>query len=106
MPLGDAMLAAGWPFRNFYNFYTVAGKPAISPNEKGDYSGVRLRPYHDRLDDYVGIQAGQIPKILIAVLVWNCTVDLQAASQGWDFSPTGWVMTILFRDLFLMIGTI
>ena len=50
---------------------------------------VSLR-YHNRLADYVGVQFGSLPKILIAVLCWNFTVDMEAASRGFDFALGGW----------------
>lgn len=69
----------------------------------GSFSGAPLRPYHNKLSDYTGIQFGSLPKIGIAVLCWIYTVDMQAAAEGWDWSSTGWVAKVVLRDLFLMV---
>jgi len=102
----DATKAAGWPWRNLWRMANIGPRPADTPppNVAGSFSGGPLRPYHNRLSDYIGVQAGQIPKICIAVLCYAYTVDMQAASQGWDFSPSGWVAKVVFRDLFLMVA--
>lgn len=71
---------------------------------QGDFSGGKLRPVHDQLSDYVAVQASSLPKIGIAVLCWLYTVDMEAASRGYDFALDGWVMKVVLRDLFLMVA--
>ena len=61
----------------------------------GDFSGAPLRPYHDRLSDYISVQAGSLPKILLAWVCFVYTVDFEAAGRGWDLSATGWVAKVL-----------
>jgi sterol desaturase/sphingolipid hydroxylase (fatty acid hydroxylase superfamily) len=94
---------AAWPFRNVFNMMQVQGRPDVTPDVKGTFSGGTLRPWHSRISDYVGIQFGSLPKIAIAALCWNFTVDMDAAAQGYNFSWNGWVMKIVLRDLLLML---
>jgi len=98
-----ATLGALWPLRNIYNFIHADGTSESQCDEKGAYSGGKLRPYHDRLADYVAVFCGQLPKIAIAIMVWRHTVDMEAAAAGWDLSfPSGWVWAVVHRDLLLM----
>ena len=100
----DALKGAGWPVRNLFNFATAdPNGDGVPRDTAGAFSGGPLRPYHNRVSDYVAVQAGQLPKILLAVAVWHYTVDIDAAAKGWDWSPTGWVATVLLRDLVLMV---
>lgn len=100
----SATLAAGWPLRNLVNMATADPAPKKAVDEKGNFSGGKLRPYHDRFSDYVAVQFSSLPKIAITVLVWMYTVDFDAAARGWDWSMTGWEMKIVWRDLFLMVA--
>lgn len=102
--VGAAALAALWPARNILKMLSADGQAERTCNLKGKYSGGPLRPYHDRLSDYVGVQAGQIPKVLLAIVVWYYTVDFKAAEKGFDFSFNGWCTTVILRDLFLMVA--
>ena len=100
----SALKGAGWPFRNLYGFATAEPNGnGMKRDTAGKYSGGPLRPYHDRLSDYVAVQAGQLPKILLAIAVFFYTVDMDAAASGWDFSPSGWVAKVVLRDLGLMV---
>jgi hypothetical protein len=93
--IANALKGAGWPARNLYNFVTAdPSGDGVKRNTAGGYSGGPLRPYHDRLSDYVAVQASQFPKILLAIAVWVYTVDMDAAANGWDFSLTGWVAKV------------
>eukprot|EP01052_Picozoa_sp_SAG31_P031489 SAG31_NODE_3342_length_4383_cov_5.306723_2_plen_223_part_00 len=99
-----ALKASGWPLRNFYNMATA------DPNEdperhslKGEFSGGPLQPVHG-LVDYVAVQASSLPKIGIAIICYLYTVDMEAASKGFDFTPGGWVAKVVLRDLFLMVA--
>jgi len=115
-----AMLGALWPVRNLVNFASADGSAARTSDEKGRFSGGRLRPYHDRLADYVGVFFGQLPKIAIAAACWHYTVDMEAAAAGGTWSAAftlscpapgsvggvvgcGWAARIVLRDLFLML---
>ena len=42
--------------------------------------------------------------MLIAVACWVYSVDFHAAAAGYDFSPNGWVMRIVLRDIFICMG--
>ena len=100
-----AVMAAGWPWRNVYNMARANPKgDEHKRNVNGDFSGGRLRPIHNQLGDYVGVQCSSLPKIGIAILCWQYTVDMQAASTGYDFSLDGWVAKVFLRDLFLMVA--
>ena len=69
----------------------------------GVFSGGRLRPAHNLAADYVGVQFSSLPKIAIAIWAWFYTVDMDAASVGYDYASDGWVAKIFLRDLFLMV---
>ena len=100
-----AVMAAGWPWRNVHNMARANPKgDEHKRNVNGDFSGGRLRPIHNQLGDYVGVQCSSLPKIGIAILCWQYTVDMQAASTGYDFSLDGWVAKVFLRDLFLMVA--
>lgn len=81
----------------------TAEKMSEPVNEKGDFSGAPLRPYHNKAADYVGVQAGSLWKIGLSIIVYQYTVDFEAASRGWDLSPAGWELKVVYRDLFLMV---
>lgn len=95
---------AGWPLRNVYNMVTANPKgDGQKRSVNGDFSGGKLKPFHG-LTDYFNVFFGQVPKIFIAVLVWQYTVDMDAAAVGYDWSLDGWVAKVVLRDLFLMVG--
>merc|ERR1719491_347440 len=98
----NATKGAMWPFLNLYKMAST-GQPENPPDEKGTYSGGKLRPYNDKLSDYIGVQFGSVFKIVLAAICWTYTVDMTAAAQGYDFSPNGWVAQIVLRDLSLMV---
>jgi hypothetical protein len=102
---GPAMLACGWPIKNVYEMVTAnPDGPTIAPDEKGNYSGEKLRPYHDRFSDYVGVQFSCLPKIFLTIAVYIYTVDFDGAAKGWDWSLNGWELKVIGRDLFLMVA--
>ena len=70
---------------------------------KGVFSGGPLQPVHGAID-YIAVQASSLPKIGIAILCYLYTVDMEAASTGFDFSPDGLVAKVVLRDLFLMVA--
>mmetsp|Transcript_124718 Transcript_124718/g.216169 ORF Transcript_124718/g.216169 Transcript_124718/m.216169 type:complete len:589 (+) Transcript_124718:107-1873(+) len=80
-----------------------AAKERKKVDVKGNFSGGKLRPYHNALADWFGVQFTSLPKIGLAVLCYTYTVDMQAAADGWDFAPGGWVSKIFLRDFFLML---
>lgn len=100
--LFEATKGSAWPVLNIYLMMT-ASHPAKEVNEKGDFSGGTLRGYAGRLSDHLAVQAGSVPKIGLAIIVWNFTVDFEAASLGWSGSFCGWESKVLYRDLFLML---
>jgi len=96
--------ASLWPFINLYNMANADPRgDGIERNTAGSYSGKKLRPFNNKLSDYLGIQFGSIPKILLAILCYTYTVDMEAAAKGWDFSLDGWVARVFIRDLVLML---
>lgn len=50
------------------------------------------------------MQSSSLPKIALTIAVWVYTVDMQAASEEYDFSLNGWVARVFMRDLFLMVA--
>lgn len=100
--LRDACLSFSWPIRNILTMSTTDG-PKIKPDVKGNFSGGRQRPWADKFSDVVSMQCSQIPTLVVAIVCWNLTVDMDAASEGYDFHIAGWASRIFFRDLFLMI---
>ena len=95
---------AAWPWRNVYNMANANPKgDGQKRSVSGDFSGGKLKPTHG-LADYVAVQPGSLPKIRIAILCWQYTVDIEGAPKGYDWSLDGWVMQIVLRDLFLMIA--
>jgi len=100
----DATKEAAWPIRPLGLMVTADPKgDGKARDTAGSFSGGPLRPYNDRLSDYVGVQFGSLPKIGIAILCWMYTVDMEAAAKGWDLSQTGWVAKVFLRDLLLMV---
>jgi hypothetical protein len=100
-----AMKAAGWPVRNVYNMVRAGPNgDGQKRSVSGDFSGGRLRPYHNALADWVGVQCSSLPKIGIAVLCWVYTADMHAAAEGYDLAWNGWVAKVVLRDLFLMLA--
>ena len=95
---------AAWPVRNLYNMATADPKgDGLARSVNGDFSGGKLKPYHNSLTDVFSVFFGQAPKIVIAIIVWQCTVDMEAASVGYDWTLDGWVAKVVLRDLFLMV---
>lgn len=98
-----ATKGALWPFLPLFNMVTLSDPPATAPDEKGSFSGGTLRPYNDKISDYVGVQFGSVFKIVLATVCWVYTVDMTAAAEGYNLSLNGWVMQIVGRDLLLML---
>lgn len=97
------MRIAVWPFSNVQRMLRMDGPPVKRPDVHGNYSGGTLLPYQATLTEHFGnIFMAQVPKILLAVLCYQ-TVDMEAASKGYDLSAGGWVWRIVLRDLFLVI---
>eukprot|EP00927_Polykrikos_kofoidii_P034820 TRINITY_DN29455_c0_g1_i1.p1 TRINITY_DN29455_c0_g1~~TRINITY_DN29455_c0_g1_i1.p1 ORF type:complete len:536 (-),score=66.27 TRINITY_DN29455_c0_g1_i1:13-1620(-) len=94
---------AAWPVNSVYGIVKICGPPAIPPDVKGNFSGGKLTPWSTTVKDYIGVQCSQFPKVLLAVICWRYTVDIEAAAKGYDFTVGGWVMRIVFRDLLLMV---
>ena len=89
-----------WPFKNVYEMATADPSKAKPVDTRGTFSGGPLKPYQT-VGDIIADQFGQLPKILIAVLCWQYTVDMHAASLGYS---TSWVAKVFARDLFLMVA--
>merc|ERR1740130_1149034 len=77
-----AVKGMGWPLRNLSSMATIP-KDYIKRDVQGNHEGGPLRPWANRLSDYVAVQAGSLPKIILAVFVWMYTVDMHAAAEGW-----------------------
>jgi hypothetical protein len=94
--------AAAFPWSNLYSITTGAGDDKVQRDVQGNFGGTPLRPTFN-LSDHLMLQAGSIPKLLLSWLLFKYTVDMREASQGFDFSPTGWVAKVVMRDLLLML---
>jgi len=91
------------PVLDIYKMVRISGPPPILPDVKGHFSGGTLMPYHHKIATYVAVQCGSLWKVVLAALCWFYTVDMAAASLGYDFSHKGWVAAIVYRDLVLMV---
>ena len=97
-------LGALWPVRNVVNMASASAADKTHTDEAGAFSGGTLKPYPNAIGDFLGVQFGSLPKMLIAVVCWHVTAaDWGAAAAGYDLSPTGWVARIVLRDLVLMV---
>ena len=65
--LVGAVKNAGWPVRNVVRFLTETDD-GVKRDTAGAYSGGPLRPYHNKVSDYVGVQvrAAMASRTLVA----------------------------------------
>jgi sterol desaturase/sphingolipid hydroxylase (fatty acid hydroxylase superfamily) len=119
------LAGALFPFVNLWKIAQLRGKrkkkkgaaaaagDGVIRNVQGSFSGGRLQPYSTSVKDYVGAQAGSLPKILLTTLLFAWTVDLTTttgagapagyfASPG-SWAPATWVLQVVLRDLSLML---
>lgn len=98
------MRSSAWPVGNMQRMLRIEGPPSKQPDVHGNYSGGTLKPFQQTVGDHVSnIVGGQLSKIAIVTLCWLYTVDMDAASKGYDFSAGGWVSMVVWRDVLLLL---